>query len=123
MEFTTRNLLKNASYSAKQYNRFVHYMTLINLAKGVVSNSVNVESIKALEKLHYKIDPLTDYIINIFDYDMYIKDGEPSIIYVVETSSKRCVGTLAVDLSGENIQLSANADDMIIGDDFKVVIE
>ncbi|QEI03563.1 hypothetical protein [Spodoptera cosmioides nucleopolyhedrovirus] len=102
MEFTTSELLKNASFSSKQYHRFDHYMTLLNLCKGVVTTNINVDSVKQLEKLNLRVDPLTDYITNIFDYDMYIKDGKPDTIYVVKAADKIIVGTISVDFSSND---------------------
>lgn len=102
MDFTTSDLLKNASFSSKHYPRFDHYMTLLNLCKGVVSTNIDVESVKQLDKLNLRVDPLTDYITNIFDYDMYIKDGTPDTIYVMNVSEKSIVGTISVDFSNED---------------------
>ena len=107
MDFSTINLLKNASYSAKHYNRFTHYMTMINLSKGIVAN-IDVESIKELEKVHLKIDPLTDYITNIFEYDMYIEKDTPEKIYIVDVNDKQCIGIINADLNGENIKFSVS---------------
>ncbi|ACI47497.1 unknown [Spodoptera litura nucleopolyhedrovirus II] len=108
MDFTTSDLLKNASFSSKQYHRFEHYMTLLNLCKGVVTANINVDSIKQLEKLNLRVDSLTDYITNIFDYDMYIKDGKPDTIYVMDVANKAIVGTIAVDFSGDNLILNVS---------------
>lgn len=111
MEFTTSDLLKNASFSSKLYHRFDHYMTLLNLCKGVVSANINVDSVKQLEKLNLNVDPLTDYVTNIFDYDMYIKDGKPDTIYVVDAADKIIVGTISVDFSSssnDNLILKVN---------------
>ena len=108
MEFTTSDLLKNASFSAKHYKRFDHYMTLLKISKGIVPANVNVESIKELDKLNFKIDSLTDYITNIFDYDLYIKDGSPNVIYVLEAATRQRVGTLTVDMSGEELRFVAS---------------
>ncbi|AYN45073.1 se113 [Alphabaculovirus alterspexiguae] len=107
MDFSTVNLLKNASYSAKHYNRFAHYMTMINLSKGVVAN-IDMLSLKELEKVHLKIDPLTDYITNIFEYDMYIEKDTPEKIYIVDVNDKQCVGVINADFNGDNIKFSAN---------------
>ncbi|ACI28846.1 agip145 [Agrotis ipsilon multiple nucleopolyhedrovirus] len=123
MEFNTRDLLKNASFSAKHYNRFDHYMTLLNLSKGIVPAAVSVESIKELEKLNFKIDPLTDYITNIFDYDLYIKDGSPHIIYVQEVGTKQPVGTINVEMFGEDLRLIANPNLNIITGCVQEVLE
>ncbi|AAF33654.1 Unknown (Ac26) [Spodoptera exigua multiple nucleopolyhedrovirus] len=108
MEFTTSDLLKNASFSSKLYNRFDHYMTLLNLCKGVVSANINIDSVKQLEKLNLIVDPLTDYVTNIFDYDMYIKDGKPDTIYVVNVADKTVIGTISVDFSSFNDNLIFN---------------
>lgn len=123
MEYSTGELLKNASFSAKHYNRFDHYMTLLNLAKGVVSSGIDVASIKELEKLNFKIDPLTDYITNVFDYDMYIKDGSPDVIHVVDAIQKRQVGTLTVDMSGERLRLAVDSTNGNITETLDIVIE
>ncbi|QNV47907.1 ac26-like protein [Alphabaculovirus altersperidaniae] len=109
MEFTTSDLLKNASFSSKQYHRFDHYMTLLNLCKGVVTANIDVDSIKQLEeKLNMHVDSLTDYITNIFDFDLYIKDGKPDIIYVVNVADKSIAGTIAVDFFKESLVLNVN---------------
>ncbi|AXU41722.1 ORF128 [Spodoptera eridania nucleopolyhedrovirus] len=115
MDFTTSDLLKNASFSSKQYHRFEHYMTLLNLCKGVVTANINVDSIKQLEKLNLRVDSLTDYITNIFDYDMYIKDGKPDTIYVMDVANKAIVGTIAVDFLGDNLILNVNESAPIDG--------
>ncbi|AIZ48692.1 asb135 [Agrotis segetum nucleopolyhedrovirus B] len=114
MEFTTRDLLKNASFSAKHYSRFAHYMTLLNLSKGIVPANVNVESIKELEKLNFKIDPLTDHITNIFDYNLYIKDNSPHLIYVQEVGSKQLIGTIKVEMFGDDLRLIGQTTSNII---------
>ncbi|AAQ11173.1 hypothetical protein [Mamestra configurata nucleopolyhedrovirus A] len=113
MEFSTSDLLQNASYSAKHYCKFEHYMTLINLAKGIVPVTLNVESLKELEKVHLKIDPLTDYVTNIFDYALYIRDNKPEVVYVINASNKQCVGTLAVNLNGDQLQITAAHNEAI----------
>jgi Protein of unknown function (DUF424) len=110
MEFTTNQLLKNAPFSAKQYHKFQHYMTLINLAKGIVPVALSVASLRELEKVGFKIDPLTDYITNIFDYDLYIKDGAPDVIYVVDVHKKITCGTVDVDFGAEQLQLTTHRD-------------
>nr|ADV91359.1 hypothetical protein Sf126 [Spodoptera frugiperda multiple nucleopolyhedrovirus]AFH59070.1 hypothetical protein Sf126 [Spodoptera frugiperda multiple nucleopolyhedrovirus]QED40326.1 hypothetical protein [Spodoptera frugiperda multiple nucleopolyhedrovirus]QRN46239.1 Sf126 [Spodoptera frugiperda multiple nucleopolyhedrovirus] len=106
MEFTTGDLLKNTSYSSKHYKRFDHYMTLINFCKGVISNNVHVDSVKQLEKLNLRVDPLTDYITNIFDYDMYIKDGNVDTIYVMKVEDKSIAGTISVDFTNDDIKFT-----------------
>ncbi|AUV65400.1 hypothetical protein [Alphabaculovirus myunipunctae] len=107
MEFTTSNLLKNAPYSAKHYRKFEHYMTLINLSKGIVPTTIDVDSLRELEKFNFRIDKLTDYITNIFEYSLYVKHDSPDLIYVYD-ANKNNLGTIKVNLLGENIQLAAN---------------
>lgn len=124
MEFKTSDLLKNASYSAKHYKSFTHYITLLNLCKGVVPTTVDVESINQLEKLNFNIDPLTDYITNIFDYNMYIKDGTPDVIYVVKVADKQCTGTLKVDMVGENLRFIAHPTMLpAVSEEIRIVVE
>jgi hypothetical protein len=110
MEFNTSDLLKNASFSAKHYRKFDHYMTLINLAKGLVPPKLNVESLKELEKLNLQIDPLTDYVTNIFDYQLYIRDNKPDVVHVLDATTKECVGTFTVNVNGDELQITAHTD-------------
>ncbi|AIE47851.1 ac26-like protein [Peridroma alphabaculovirus] len=111
MEFTTSDLLKNTSFSAKHHHKFVHYMTLHQLAKGLVPQTLTIESLKELEKLNFQIDPLTDYITNIFDYDLYISNNDPSTVHVVAAGTKNRLGTLAVNMLGEQLTLTAHVND------------
>ena len=107
MEFTTNNLLNNACFSAKLYRKFEHYNLLINLSKGLIPHTFNAHSVDELKKLNFKIDPSIDYVTNIFDYQLYLKDNNPDTIHVVDAASKQRVGTLCVDFGSDTLQLRA----------------
>lgn len=103
MEYQSTDLLVNSTYTSKQNLKFVQYMALKALARGIILKNIDQSSIKFLqEKFNFVIDPLTDYIENIHDYSFYLKDGDHTTVYVLDRETKREIGTIGVSVNNDN---------------------
>ncbi|ABF47360.1 ac26-like protein [Clanis bilineata nucleopolyhedrovirus] len=99
--FTSDQLLKNTAYVSNQPFGINHYYALLMLARGLVSSDISQSSIVQLEKLGFHVDLLIDYITNIFEYEMFVKDNDISEIYVTTHDRQKLIGTLDISINSE----------------------
>ncbi|QEI03587.1 hypothetical protein [Rachiplusia nu nucleopolyhedrovirus] len=120
MEFDSNNLLSNLAYAASVSKvSFEHYLNIINIAKGCIPRAMTPESVKQLEKFDMKPDTHKEYITNIFDYRLYVKDNDPTVVYVLNSVSRELMGTMTFDMADgqinciTNLTSSINTNDLI----------
>lgn len=103
MEYTSYDLLKNTPFSSKLELTFDRYMNVVQLSKGLVPLNVNDEAIGELNKLRFKVDPITRYILNSLDYQFVVKDNDITTVYVTNPNTRGLLGTIRINFSNHNV--------------------
>ncbi|ABL75969.1 Mv-ORF17 peptide [Maruca vitrata nucleopolyhedrovirus] len=101
LEYTADDLLKNIPFSHSKCAPFKlhNYTVLKRLSNGFIDKSVEPCSIGELQKFNFKIDRLTNYISNIFEYEFVVLEHDLSTVHVVNTETKTKLGHLNVSLN------------------------
>ncbi|AGA16180.1 hypothetical protein [Thysanoplusia orichalcea nucleopolyhedrovirus] len=99
--YTADDLLKNLHFSHAKCAPFKlqNYITLRRLSNGLLDKSVDVSSFSELEKFNFKIDRLSNYILNIFEYEFVVLEHDLSTVYVINADTKAKLGHLNVSLN------------------------
>jgi Protein of unknown function (DUF424) len=106
MKYSCGDLLKHAPFSSRLKLSFHQYVTIMNLSKGVVPSSADADTVQRLVQFGFNVDPATNYIINILDYDMLVADDDLLTIHVVRSANKEPVGTLHVVFADDTFTIS-----------------
>ncbi|ADD73741.1 ORF32 [Lymantria xylina nucleopolyhedrovirus] len=102
-EYSSDKLLKNMPFSTKNPYSINQHLSLMSLARGEICNRVAHESIDELKSLNFDVDPLTDRIKNIFDYELYVPTDEHgrddgTLMHVLDSATKSFVGALEISV-------------------------
>nr|WRK22998.1 hypothetical protein [Bombyx mori nucleopolyhedrovirus]WRK23136.1 hypothetical protein [Bombyx mori nucleopolyhedrovirus]WRK23412.1 hypothetical protein [Bombyx mori nucleopolyhedrovirus]WRK23550.1 hypothetical protein [Bombyx mori nucleopolyhedrovirus]WRK23688.1 hypothetical protein [Bombyx mori nucleopolyhedrovirus] len=99
--YTTDDLLKNISFSHSKCAPFKlqNYTVLKRLSNGFIDKSVDVCSISELQKFNFKINRLTSYISNIFEYEFVVLEHNLSTVHVINAETKTKLGHINVSLN------------------------
>nr|AFS52000.1 DekiORF123 [Dendrolimus kikuchii nucleopolyhedrovirus] len=102
--YTTEDLLKNLTFSSSKCApfKFEHYAILKRLSNGMVQKAIDPASWDELRKFNFKIDRLTGYITNIFEYEFVVLDHNLSEVHVLNAESKILLGQLNVSINGDD---------------------
>lgn len=99
--FTTDDLLKNISFNHTKCApfKFQHYVTLKRLSNGLLDKTVDVSALEELKKFNFKIDRLSNYITNIFEYEFVVLEHDLSIVHILNAETKNKLGHLNVSFN------------------------
>lgn len=100
-EYSPDKLLKNMPFATKNPYTINQHLSLMGLARGEICNRITHESIGELKSLNFDVDPLTDRIKNIFDYELYVPTDEHgrddgTLMHVLDSGTKNFVGALEI---------------------------
>ncbi|AOT85580.1 cyun122 [Cyclophragma undans nucleopolyhedrovirus] len=113
--YTTEDLLKNLTFSSGKCApfKFEHYAILKRLSNGILHKAIDASVLDELKKFNFKIDRLTGYITNIFEYEFVVLDHDLSVVHVVNAESKIKLGHLNVSINSNDptlLLITATAD-------------
>lgn len=122
MQYRSCFLLSNSAFSSKSGIRYRQYSNLINLAKGVIPSSIDSISITEMKKFKMNIEPDSNYVSNIHDFDFYFDIKDPTIVYVLDANTRQFLGKLMINYNVDDLEdcgifeLKADLTDIDISD-------
>nr|QGW49156.1 hypothetical protein [Chrysodeixis includens nucleopolyhedrovirus]QGW49296.1 hypothetical protein [Chrysodeixis includens nucleopolyhedrovirus]QGW49436.1 hypothetical protein [Chrysodeixis includens nucleopolyhedrovirus]QGW49576.1 hypothetical protein [Chrysodeixis includens nucleopolyhedrovirus]QGW49716.1 hypothetical protein [Chrysodeixis includens nucleopolyhedrovirus] len=122
MQYRSCFLLSNSAFSSKSGIRYRQYSNLINLAKGVIPSSIDSISITEMKKFKMNIEPDSNYVSNIHDFDFYFDNKDPTIVYVLDANTRQFLGKLMINYNVDDLEdcgifeLKADLTDIDISD-------